>query len=308
MLHAAQLGAAPSPRALLLSEFAQLIERHAAASGESRQAPLPLTFYRYAAPSGDDCHFTQAALVFGVRGSKTVTVGARTYRYDAEHGLLALLDMPAVGRVDEASPEAPALCVAFAIDLQRVAELVGQRELPPPDERPLDLEISIGSLPFEVLEAVFRLARLLDTPKHIPALAPLLEQEILYRLLMSSQGVRLRHALQADGRMARISKAVEWIRARYDTPFRIDELAAHVNMSSSSLHQHFKDATTLSPLQFQKRLRLVEARRLLVRRGGDVRLVASTVGYDNLSQFHREYKRLFGTPPLQDISRLRTGT
>jgi AraC-like DNA-binding protein len=295
----------PLPRAALLRDFAALIERHASAEGRNPLAIAPLTFYRYTAPSQGECHFTQVSLVFCVQGAKTVSVGDATYRYDTRHCLLSLLDMPATGRIEAASPETPALCVAFGIDMQLVADLVGQHDLPAPDEPPAELQLSIGALPYEVLETVHRLARLLDTPKHIPTLAPLLEREIVYRLLMSSQGTRLRHALRSDGRITRMSKAIEWIKDRYDTAFRIDELAAHVHMSSSSLHQHFKDATTLSPLQYQKRLRLIEARRLLMRRGGDVRVVASTVGYDNLSQFHREYKRLFGHPPLQDVARLR---
>jgi AraC-like DNA-binding protein len=297
----------PVSRATLLRDFAALIERHAGAEGRNPLAVESLTFYRYTAPSQGECHFTQVSLVFSVQGAKTVTVGAAAYRYDTGHCLLSLLDMPATGRIETASPEAPALCVAFAINMQLVADLVGQGELPPPDETPAELEISVGALSYEVLESVHRLARLLDTPKHIPTLAPLLEREIVYRLLMSSQGTRLRHALRNDGRLTRMNKAIEWIKDRYDTAFRIDELAAHVHMSSSSLHQHFKDATTLSPLQYQKRLRLIEARRLLMQRGGDVRVVASAVGYDNLSQFHREYKRLFGHPPLQDVSRLRDG-
>ncbi len=295
----------PLTREALLDEFANLVQRHTSGSGEMQSAIPSLTFFRYTAPSQSECQFTKVALIFSLRGSKTVTVGNSSYRYDPQHCLLSLVDMPASGRVDVATPEQPALCVAFEIDMKLVADLVGLSELPPPDEAPAGLEISVGPLPLEVLDAVYRLARLLDTPKHIAMLGPLLEKEIIYRVLMSHQGMRLRHALTTESRTSKVSKAIDWIKARYDTSFRIEELAAHVNMSTSSLHQHFKGATTLSPLQFQKRLRLVEARQLLIRRGSDVRVVASTVGYDNLSQFHREYKRLFGAPPIQDASRQR---
>jgi len=296
----------PLPKARLLEEFVSLVRRHTSFDGENLLAIPSLKFYRYAAPSKSECQFTKVSLIFSVQGSKTVTVGDSSHTYDAEHCLLTLLDMPASGHVESASPERPTFCVAFEVDMKLVADLVGLRELPPPDETPVGLEISVGRLPLEVLDAVYRLARLLDTPKHIAMLAPMLEREIIYRLLMSQQGMRLRHALLTENRLSKVSKAIEWIKARYDTAFRIDELAAHVNMSTSSLHQHFKDATTLSPLQFQKRLRLVAARQQLIKRGSDVRVVASAVGYDNLSQFHREYKRLFGAPPIQDASRQRS--
>ncbi|NPT38266.1 AraC family transcriptional regulator [Paraburkholderia xenovorans] len=291
---------------VLSAELAGIVGRFAPIDGEHATAIPSLTFHRYSAPSREESAFTKVALIFAAQGAKTVTAGNASYNYDTKHCLVTSIDMPVIGRVTQASPEKPYLCFAFEIDMQQVADIVASRELPPPDEAPIDVGISLSKLPEDLLEAAYRLARLLETPKHIPTLAPLIEQEILYRLLMSGQGVRLRHALVADSRAFKITRAVEWIKEHYDAPMRIDELASHVNMSVSSLHQHFKDATALSPLQYQKRLRLLEARRLLIKRASDVGVVASTVGYDNLSQFHREYKRLFGAPPIQDAVRLRT--
>ncbi|MEL1265124.1 AraC family transcriptional regulator [Pseudoxanthomonas putridarboris] len=289
----------------LSRELAAIVGRFTPIDGEHPTAIPSLTFHRYSAPSKEESAFTKVALIFAAQGAKIVTAGNASYNYDTKHCLVTSVDMPVIGRVTQASPEKPYLCFAFEIDMRQVADIVASRDLPPPDEAPTGLGISLSKLSEDLLEAAYRLARLLDTPKHIPTLAPLIEQEILYRLLMSSQGMRLRHALVADSRAFKVSKAVEWIKGHYDAPMRIEELASHVNMSVSSLHQHFKDATALSPLQYQKRLRLLEARRLLIKRASDVGVVASAVGYDNLSQFHREYKRLFGAPPIQDAVRLR---
>lgn len=281
------------------------MERFSPIDGEHPVAIPSLTFWRYSAPSQAESAFSKVALIFAAQGAKTVTAGNTSYDYDSERCLVTSIDLPVIGRVTKASPEKPYLCFSFEIDMEKVAHLVATRDLPPPDEAPLGLGISVGELSLDLLQAAYRLAKLLDTPKHIPVLAPLIEQEIIYRILMSSQGMRLRHALVADSRAFKVAKAVEWIKAHYDATIRIDDLAGHVNMSVSSFHQHFKDATALSPLQYQKRLRLFEARRLLLKRANDVGLVASMVGYDNPSQFHREYKRLFGSPPMQDAMRLR---
>ncbi|WP_300732845.1 AraC family transcriptional regulator [Pseudomonas sp.] len=296
----------PASPDALSNDLATLIARFAPIDGIHHTAIASLTFHRFSTPAKEESAFTKVALIFAAQGAKTVTVGDASYSYDTKHCLVTSLDMPVIGRVTQASPEAPYLCFAMEIDMQKVADIVASHDLPPPDEPPAGLGISLSPLPAELLEATWRLARLLNTPKHIPTLAPLIEQEILYRLLMSSQGMRLRHTLVADSRAFKVSKAVEWIKTHYAGPISIDALASHVNMSVSSLHQHFKEATAMSPLQYQKRLRLLEARRLLIKRPGDLGVVASAVGYENLSQFHREYKRLFGAPPIQDAARLRS--
>jgi AraC-like DNA-binding protein len=295
-------------REAIRAALSAIVKRFTPIDGEHRVTVPALTFYRFSSLTKEDAAISKMQLIFAVQGAKTVTAGGVVYHYDTEHYLLTSIDMPVIGKVIDASPEKPYFGLSFEIDITQVAELVASRNLPPLDEESsMGLGIAEGELSLELLEATCRLARLLDTPKHIPVLAPLIGQEIIYRLLMSSQGARLRHALVTDSRAFKVAKAVEWIKAHYPVPMRIDALAAHVNMSVSSLHQHFKEATALSPLQYQKRLRLFEARRLLLKRASDVGLVAATVGYDNLSQFHREYKRLFGAPPIQDALRLRAG-
>lgn len=296
----------PSSRAELTAALADLASRYAPVDGEHPMAAIPaLHFLRYSTPGKEQAAFAKASLIFAAQGAKTVFAGKAAYHYDTEHCLLTSIDMPVTGRVEQASRERPYLCFYLEIDLRQVAELVAAHQLPPPDAPQHGVGISAGELPLDVLEAAYRLAKLLDTPKHIPVLAPLIEREILYRLLMSSQGLRLRQALVAESRTFKVSRAVEWIKAHYDAPLRIEELVRHANMSVSSLHQHFKQATGLSPLQYQKRLRLFAARSMMLKQTRDVAVVAGAVGYDNLSQFHREYKRLFGFPPLQDANRLR---
>lgn len=287
--------------------LATLIDHYAPIDGEYQMAAIPsLRFFRYSAPTRNEAAFSKVSLIFAAQGSKSVLAGDTSYFYDTQHYLLTSIDMPVIGQVQQASTEHPYLCFNFDIDLQQVADLVAANDLPAPDESPTSLGISAGELSLDLLDAAYRLARLLETPKHIAVLAPLIEQEIIYRLLMSSQGVRLRQALVANSRAFKITRAVSWIKAHYQSDMRTEELAHHVNMSLSSLHQHFKDTTGLSPLQYQKRLRLFEARRQLVTRASDLGIVAAAVGYENLSQFHREYKRLFGAPPIQDVERIRT--
>ena len=301
------LVAPPAPeRGSALAELARIVERFSPIDGEHRTAIEPLTFHRYSAPSAGEYTFSKVALIFAAQGAKQITAGHQSYRYDTAHCLVVSIDLPIVGRVIEASRERPYLCFALELDIALATDLVVSRDLPPPDAAPAGPGISAGALPPALLDAACRLARLLDTPRDIPTLAPLIQQEIIYRVLTSSQGARLRDALVADSRTSRIGRAVEWVKAHYAAPLRLDVLASHVNMSVSSLHRHFKDSTSLSPLQYQKRLRLFEARRRLMQGATDLGVVAAAVGYDSLSQFHREYKRLFGAPPMQDAVRLRT--
>ncbi|KAF1008895.1 MAG: HTH-type transcriptional activator RhaS [Luteibacter sp.] len=305
-MHTTDDAESASHRDTLRSSLAALVSRFTPVDGEYPMPGMPsLTFYRISRPSEQSKDMSKVALIVAVQGSKTITAGDISFDYNPEHYLLSSISMPLAGSVREASREIPYLSLVLELDPKRVADLLASNTLPPPDEAPSSLGIGRGRVTLELLEAIWRLVKLLDTPKHIPSLAPLAEQEVIYRLLMGAQGARLRQSLIADSRSFKISRAVEWIKAHYAEPIRIDDLARHVSMSLSSLHEHFKDTTTLSPLQYQKRLRLFEARKLLVKRGNDVQVVASEVGYENPSQFHREYKRLFGATPAQDMIRLR---
>ncbi len=292
-------------REALTQELISIIKRFSPIEGEHKVAIPSLTFYRFSSPFKEEAALSKVALIFAAQGSKTITAGNEVYHYDSQRCLVTSIDIPVSGRVLEASQEKPYLCFSLAIDMKWVADLVSAKEFPAPDEPSAGLGISSGDLSLDLLEATCRLTRLLLSPKHIPALAPLIEQEIVYRILMSSQGMRLRQSLVKDSSSYKITQAVSWLKEHYNEPIRIETLAKQVNMSTSSLYQHFKEATALSPLQYQKRLRLMEARARLLERASDVGVVASAVGYENISQFHREYKKLFGAPPIQDARRLR---
>jgi len=196
------------------------------------------------------------------------------------------------------------LGLSLSLNVRRIADLISDMRLSSPDVLPAGA-ISATVISEELQNATLRLVRLLKTPLDIPILAPLIEREVLYRLMLSEQGARLRHLAVSDSQSRRITEAIEWIKNNFTERLRIEELSQRVNMSVSSLHHHFKDVTAMSPLQYQKQLRLHEARRLLVRQGGDVNKIAAQVGYESASQFTREYSRLFGLPPLRDVSQLR---
>ncbi|WP_323121342.1 AraC family transcriptional regulator [Burkholderia alba] len=286
-------------------ELAALISRFVPVDGGYQTAIPALSFHRYSAPVDFGCSVSRAAFVFAAQGAKQVTVAGQSYCYDHLHSLVTSVDLPMFSRVTEASADAPYLCLKLALDPRRIVELVAEMRLPDPDEVPAGEGIASGALSMPLFDAALRLVRLLDTPADIPILAPLVEKELLYRLMTSEQGARLRHMAVTGSQSYRIARAIEWIRDHYTEPLRVDTLAHAVNMSVSSLHHHFKNFTTLSPLQYQKQLRLHEARGLLLRQSGDVGSIALRVGYDSPSQFSREYSRLFGAPPLRDAVQLR---
>ncbi|CAB3806622.1 AraC family transcriptional regulator N-terminal domain-containing protein [Paraburkholderia fynbosensis] len=286
-------------------ELAALISRFAPVDGAHQTAIPSLTFYRYAAPADLGCGVTSPAFVFAAQGAKRVVVAGQAYEYDHLHCLVTSVDLPVMSRVTRASPDAPYLCVKFTLDPQRIVELATQVQLPEPDTASAGEGIAVGLLSAPVFDAALRLVRLLDTPDDIPVLAPLIEKELLYRLMTGEQGKRLRQIAVNGSQTYRIARAIEWIQNHYTELLRVEMLAQQVNMSVSSLHHHFKTVTTLSPLQYQKQLRLQEARKLLLGQLGDVGSVAIRVGYDSPSQFSREYSRLFGAPPLRDVVQLR---
>jgi AraC-like DNA-binding protein len=285
-------------------ELAALIGRFAPVDGEHRTAIPSLSFYKCSKPVDLGCSITHAAFVLAAQGAKRVMVAGHAYEYDDQHCLIASVDLPMLSRVTKASPDAPYLCVKLALDPQRIVELAAEMRLPESGAMPEGEGIAVAELTPPVLDATLRLARLLDTPADIPIVAPLVEKELLYRLMTSEHGTRLRHMAVAGSQTNRIARAIEWLRDHYAEPMRIETLAQVVNMSVSSLHHHFKNVTTLSPLQYQKQLRLHEARRLLLGHAGDVASVAARVGYESASQFSREYSRLFGAPPLRDVVQL----
>ena len=197
--------------------------------------------------------------------------------------------------------------LVLKLDQRIVAELIAQGGLPLPTERSTDrgIGIGLGTVTSALLDPIKRLVDLLDEPSAIPVLAPLIQREIHYRLLMSDQAARLWQISAVGSQGHRVAKAIDWLKMNYAQTLRIEDLAAQVQMSTSSLHQHFRQLTAMSPLQYQKWLRLNEARRLMLNEDSDAANAAFEVGYESPSQFSREYTRLFGAPPKRDIDRLR---
>jgi AraC-like DNA-binding protein len=239
------------------------------------------------------------------QGSKQVVLGESVYRYDPAHYLLATVELPVVGQILEASPELPYLSLRLDLDpalvgsvMVEAGHLAARNQ---GDVRALD----VSPLDANLLDAVVRLMRLLDSPAEARILRPLITREIVYRLLMGEQGNRLRHTALLGGHTDLIAEAVEKLRRDFDQPLRIDTLAREVGMSVSGFHHHFKAVTAMSPLQYQKQIRLQEARRIMLGENLDAASAGYRVGYDDASQFSREYKRLFGQPPLRDVERLR---
>lgn len=264
-----------------------------------------LYFFRREAPSEPETVMYETSICVLAQGAKRVHPGDGSFEYDPHHFLAASIDIPTVVEVFKASPEEPCLGVVLTIDRSDVSQLMLESQLPAPSSRKPTLGISAGVMTVELLDAFCRLVGLLDSPEDVPVLAPVVKREILYRLLMSEQGARLRQIATAGSQSHQISQAIEWLKANYTQPLKVETLASQVNMSTSTFHHHFRALTARSPLQFQKWLRLNEARRLMLVDHLDASTAAFRVGYESASQFSREYSRLFGKSPVKDISSLR---
>lgn len=239
------------------------------------------------------------------QGSKQVLLGEYVFRYDPGHYLISTVDLPIVSQVVEASKERPYFSFRLNLDASLVASVMMESSI---ETNKCDASVKamdVSSIDANMLDAVVRLARLLDTPDEIQVLAPLIVREIVYRLLRGEQGARLSHLLASAGDTRRISKAIGRLREHFDEPLRIDDIARELGMSVSGFHHHFKSVTAMSPLQFQKQIRLQEARRLMLGEDLDAASAGFRVGYEDPSYFSREYKKLFGAPPQRDIARLR---
>jgi len=239
------------------------------------------------------------------QGSKEVLLGENRYRYGPSQYLLATVELPTIRRVLEASKERPYLSLRLALAPALVGSvLLEAGHISPPGEASVRA-IDVSPLNVPLLDAFVRLTRLLDAPAEAPVLLPLITREIIYRLLMGEQGGRLRHLAILGGYPPHIARAVGRLRHDFDQPLRIERLARELGMSVSGLRQHFKAVTAMSPSQFQKQLRLQEARRLMLGEDLDAASAAYRVGYHDASHFNREYKSLFGVPPMHDVQRLR---
>ena len=237
-----------------------------------------------------------------LQGSKTMTVGDRTLHYDPATYFVMTVDLPAKGAVHPAPNGDPYLAISLTLEPARVMALLAT--VPSPKGGvPYNCGFSVAPVSSELLDAWVRMLRLMDKPGDIPALAPAYEREILYRVMTGPHGWMLRDIATPDTALARISQATHWIKAHFDQPLRVDELASRVAMSPTAFYRHFKAVTALSPIQYQKRLRLMQARTLLIAGGKNATTVALDVGYESTAQFSREYLRLFGLPPAKDAAK-----
>jgi AraC-like DNA-binding protein len=240
------------------------------------------------------------------QGSKEILLGDDRYRYDPAHYLITTAALPVSGRVLEASEERPYLSLRLDLDPALVGSVMVEASHPAPRGHAAVRAIDVSPLDASLLDAVVRLVGLLDSPaEEARFLRPLVTREIVFRLLRGEQGSRLHHVAALGGHAHRIGRAIERLREDFDRPLRVEDVAREVGMSVSSFHHHFRAVTAMSPLQFQKQLRLQEARRLMLGEDLDVAGAGRRVGYGDASQFTREYKRLFGAPPARDVVRLR---
>lgn len=284
---------------------AELVERIARAVREDGviEPFRGLHLARLSAPLEKIHSVLEPSLCVIAQGSKVVFLGDTCYQYDPFNYLLATVELPRASQVLEASKERPYLSLRLELDSNLVnAVMVETGHASPPkhaDVRAMD----VSPLDVNLLDAVARLVRLVDSPAEAPILMPLITREIIYRLLTGAQGRRLRHV--AGGCTPHIARAIQRLRENFDQPLRIEQLARDLGMSVSGFHHHFKAVTAMSPLQFQKQLRLQEARRLMLSEDLDAASAAYRVGYNDASHFNREYKSVFGVPPMRDVQRLR---
>lgn len=311
-----------------IADLGAMLRRHAPREGLWPTALPRVWAIRLDAPGGELAHAVQpASLCVIAQGAKEVRLGDERYVYDAARFMVFTTDLPVSGRVIDATPERPYLCLRLDFDPEEVAELVarsgpprGPTAAPPVTSFRAAAEpvsatgrgaedtgrgLFVSAVTPDMLDAAGRLVRLLDHPEDHAALAPMAMRELVYRVLRSEQGERLAQVARADSQTQRVHRAIRWLKANYAQPLRIEALAREAHMSASSLHHHFRALTSMSPLQYQKQLRLQEARRLLIAEGLEVARAGHAVGYESPSQFSREYSRLYGSPPSRDAGRRR---
>jgi len=274
--------------------------------GERLETAVPgLGLFRRTEPTEPITGMYEPSLCMIAQGAKRVTLADDSYVYDANNYLITSVHLPTLVQITEASPEQPYLGLRLRFDLREVAQLMADSHLPPPRSQQSSRGMATGAVTLPLLGAVSRLIDLLAAPEDIPILAPVIQREILYRLLTGDQGARLRQIATAGSQSQQIARAIEWLKENFTESLRIDDLAEKARMSASTFHHHFRAMTAQSPLQYQKQLRLQEARRLMLAERLDAASAAFQVGYESPSQFSREYGRLFGAPPLRDVARLR---
>ena len=297
----------PNPARGLRTELARKIAS-LLGNEENRTTEIPgVSLHQRTSPT-PPCRMTyHPGIIVVAQGSKQVNLGPTSFVYDESHFLVTAVDLPIVSWVAEATDEVPCLVLSLKLDMSMVRELLSREEIhvaEPPSDSPA---MSIGETTPEFLNACCRLLDLLESPQDIPFLSGLIQREIIYRVLRGPEGARLRAVATLGDQSHRTARAIAWITANYAKPLRVEELAQLASMGVSTLHHHFKMLTSMSPLQYQKQLRLQSARSLMLNNGLDAASAAFEVGYESATQFNREYSRFFGQPPMRDIKALRQG-
>jgi AraC-like DNA-binding protein len=290
----------------LRKDLARRIAAHAPDPGSKATAIPGLTLYRRIEPSPCQPVTYEPSLGVFAQGRKRVTLGGITYLCDQSTFILSSVDVPVVSQIVEASKEVPFLSFVLKLDMAIVRGILSHEEFDRRGGVPQSRAIAVGTTTVDLLRPCLRLMDLLDAPKDIHFLSELIQREIVYRLLRGPQGERLRAIATTGDQSHRTAKAIAWLRANFAKPLRVEELAGLANMGVSTLHHHFRALTAMSPVQFQKRLRLQAARERMLIEGFDAATAAFEVGYESASQFNREYKRFFGHPPMRDVKALRT--
>ena len=288
-----------------LADFLQSITRWTSQSDHVETAIPGLTLWQRDEPTQPTSGMYEPSICLTAQGAKRVVLGDDVYVYGARRFLITSVDLPTVWQVVEASRERPCVGLVLKLDRREISKLMVDSNLPPPRTQQSSRGMATGEITLPLLNAFHRLIDLLAEPHDIPILAPIIQREILYRLLIGDQGPRLRQMASTGSQSQQIARAVEWLKGNFTQTLRVDHLASQVNMSPSTFHHHFRTVTAMSPLQYQKWLRLNEARRLMLTEDSDAATAAFNVGYESPSQFSREYARLFGAPPLRDITSLR---
>jgi AraC-like DNA-binding protein len=275
-------------------------------SAEKRITDIPgLTLTRRTRPMDPASGTYEPSIAVVAQGRKRVDLGRTTFIFDPSRFLLTSLDLPIIGQVIEASEKEPFLCLMLKLEMSVVRELLNREEIPVARAPSVSPAMATGDVTAELLSACCRLVELLEHPEDIPFLSGLIQREIIYRILQAPAGARLRAIATLGDQSQRTAKAIAWIRANYAKTLRVEELAQLAGMGVSTLHNHFRALTAMSPLQYQKQLRLQAARSRMLMDGLDAASAAFEVGYESASQFNREYSRFFGQPPMRDIRILR---
>lgn len=288
-----------------IEKLAKHIEKWANGANQYDTEIPGLRFSRWATPTPPTSYTHNPSICLIAQGRKRVLLGEDSFVYDANHFLISSVDLPIIANIIEASEDKPYLGVIMELDLTEISQLIVDSELTFNQSKEAQKGIAVGELSEPLLDAFLRLIELLDEGQSIKILAPIIKREIFYRLLITEQGARLNQIVTAGSHSHQITKAIDWLKNNFVKPLSVSELAAYSGMSKSAFYTHFRSMTSMTPLQFQKKLRLSEARRLMLTENLDAMATTFKVGYESPSQFSREYSRLFGAPPSKDIKSLR---